>query len=182
MCSSAGTTAGTQPKCGNGGVSDAVTSELGDRQGSHPVKNPASILWQVFRGVARCCLPRFQGQPQHLKYQNRIKKVEHCTRADEVDVRYVTSDVADWRAAAVDTDVVDVLIQMLMWLVATAAAVSRVKTAAMLTMPRIRPNSTSLTDVIVATSCCHCSAVCFFIQLLSSSPSCSAPVVIIYYC
>ena len=24
--------------------------------------------------VARCCLPRFQGQPQHLKYQNRIKK------------------------------------------------------------------------------------------------------------
>ena len=68
----AGTTAGTQPKCGNGGVSDAVTSELGDRQSSHPVKNPASIFWQVFRGVARCCLPRFQGQPQHLKYQNRI--------------------------------------------------------------------------------------------------------------
>jgi len=22
--------------------------------------------------IARCCLPRFQGQPQHLKYQNRI--------------------------------------------------------------------------------------------------------------
>ena len=59
--------AGTQPNCGNGGVSDAVTSELGDRQSSHPVKNPASILWQVFRGIARCCLPRFQGQPQHLK-------------------------------------------------------------------------------------------------------------------
>jgi len=53
-------------------ASDAVTSELGDRQSSHPVKNPASILWQVFRGVARCCLPRFQGQLQHLKYQNRI--------------------------------------------------------------------------------------------------------------
>jgi len=70
----AGTTAGTQPKCGNGGVSDAVTSELGDRQSSHPVKNPASILWQVFRGVARCCLPRSQGQPQHLKYQNWILK------------------------------------------------------------------------------------------------------------
>ena len=68
----AGTTAGTQPKCGNGGVSDAVTFKLGDRQSSHPVKNPASILWQVFRGVARCCLPRFQGQLQHLKYQNRI--------------------------------------------------------------------------------------------------------------
>ena len=34
----AGTTAGTLPKCGNGGVSDAVTSELGDRQSSHPVK------------------------------------------------------------------------------------------------------------------------------------------------
>ena len=67
-----GTTAGTQPKCGNGGVSDAVTSELGDRQSSHPVKNPASVSWQVFRGVARCCLPRFQGQPQHLKYQNRF--------------------------------------------------------------------------------------------------------------
>ena len=27
-----------------------------------------------FRGVARCCLPRFQGQPQHLKYQNWIFK------------------------------------------------------------------------------------------------------------
>ena len=48
------------------------TNELGDRQSSHPVKNPASIFWQFFRGVARCCLPRFQGQPQHLKYQNRI--------------------------------------------------------------------------------------------------------------
>ena len=49
----AGITAGTQPKCGNGGVSDAVTSELGDRQSSHPVKNPASVLWQVFLpGVA----------------------------------------------------------------------------------------------------------------------------------
>ena len=67
-----GTTAGTLPKCGNGGVSDTVTSELGGRQSSHPVKNPASMFWQVFRGVARCCLPRFQGQPQHLKYQNRI--------------------------------------------------------------------------------------------------------------
>ena len=31
-------------------------------------------IWQVFRGIARCCLPRFQGQPQLLKYQNRIKK------------------------------------------------------------------------------------------------------------
>jgi len=37
----------------NGGVSDAVTSEWGDRQSSHPVKNPASVLWQVFLpGVA----------------------------------------------------------------------------------------------------------------------------------
>ena len=42
-----GTTAGTQPKCGNGKVSDAVTSELGDKQSSHPDKNPASVLWQV---------------------------------------------------------------------------------------------------------------------------------------
>jgi len=25
---------------------------LGDRQSSHPVKNLASVLWQVFRGVA----------------------------------------------------------------------------------------------------------------------------------
>jgi len=72
------TTAGTQPKCGNGGVSDAVTSELGDRQSSHPVKNPASILWQVFRAIARCCLPRFQGQPQHLKYQNRSRWLSIC--------------------------------------------------------------------------------------------------------
>jgi len=57
-------------------LADAVTSEFGDRQSIHPVKNPASIFWQVFRGVARCCLPRFQGQPQHLKYQNRIKKAD----------------------------------------------------------------------------------------------------------
>jgi len=35
----AGTTAGTQPKCGNGEVSDAVTSNS-----SHPVKNTASIF------------------------------------------------------------------------------------------------------------------------------------------
>ena len=40
-------------------LADAVTSEFGDRQSIHPVKNPASIFWQVFRGVARCCLPRF---------------------------------------------------------------------------------------------------------------------------
>jgi len=56
----AGTTAGTQPKCGNSGVSDAVTSELGDRQSSHPVKTLLQYSWQVFRGVARCCLPRFR--------------------------------------------------------------------------------------------------------------------------
>jgi len=49
----AGTTAGTQPKCGNGGVSDAVTSELGDRQSSRPVENPALVFRQVFLpGVA----------------------------------------------------------------------------------------------------------------------------------
>ena len=40
------------------------------------------LLWQVFRGVARCCLPRFQGQSQHLKYQNRIlKKVSLAHKA-----------------------------------------------------------------------------------------------------
>ena len=83
-----GTTAGTLPKCGNGGVSDAVTSELRDRQSSHPVKNPASVLWQVFRGVARCCLPRFQGQPQHLKYQNRIKKNSTTTPLHPLTVQY----------------------------------------------------------------------------------------------
>ena len=46
-----------------------------------PCKNPASVLWQVFRDVARCCLPRFQGQPQHLKYQNWIfKKIGRSRR------------------------------------------------------------------------------------------------------
>jgi len=69
----AGTTAGTQPKCGNGGVSDAVTSELGDRQSSHPVKNPASVLWQVFRGVARCCLPRFKDNRSTLNTKTGYK-------------------------------------------------------------------------------------------------------------
>jgi len=39
------------------------------------LKTLLQYFWQVFRGVARCCLPRFQGQPQHLKYQNRIKKI-----------------------------------------------------------------------------------------------------------
>jgi len=69
-----GGTAGTQPKCGNGGVSDAVTSELGDRQSSHPVKNPASILWQVFRGVAMCCLPRFRDNRSTLNTKTGYKK------------------------------------------------------------------------------------------------------------
>jgi len=28
--------------------------------------------WRMSVSVARCCLPRSPGQPQHLKYQNRI--------------------------------------------------------------------------------------------------------------
>ena len=39
------------------------------------LKTLLQYFWQVFRGIARCRLPRFQGQPQHLKYQNRIKKM-----------------------------------------------------------------------------------------------------------
>ena len=42
----------------------------------------ALVLWQVFRGVARCCLPRFQGQQQHLKYQNQIKKSEAAVQCE----------------------------------------------------------------------------------------------------
>jgi len=65
----AGTTSGTQPKCGNGGVSDADSSELGDRQSSHPVKNPASILWQLhhtLNSITRLGIPgsRDRGRPR----------------------------------------------------------------------------------------------------------------------
>ena len=41
-------------------VSDAVTSELGDRQSSHPVKNPASILWQVLEALPGVAYPGFR--------------------------------------------------------------------------------------------------------------------------
>jgi len=37
---------------------------MGVRQSSHPVKNPASILWQVFRGVA---YPGFRDNRSTLK-------------------------------------------------------------------------------------------------------------------
>ena len=85
-----GTTAGTQPKCRNGRVSDAVTSELGDRQSSHRVKNLASVLWQV----ARCCLPRSPGQPQHHKYQNWIwKNTWSCYSTYALWLRFVRQAV-----------------------------------------------------------------------------------------
>jgi len=54
---------------------------IGRAASQPPCKNHVSILWPVFRGVARCCLPRLQGQPQHLKYQNWIKKKSaECSR------------------------------------------------------------------------------------------------------
>jgi len=42
---------------GNGGVSDAVTSELGDRQSSHPVKNPASIFGKSLEALPGVAYP-----------------------------------------------------------------------------------------------------------------------------
>ena len=51
------------------------TSELGDRQSSRPVKTLLQYYGKSLEALpCRCCLPRFQGQPQHLKYQNWILK------------------------------------------------------------------------------------------------------------
>jgi len=42
--------AGTQPKCGNGGVSDAVTSELGDRLLQYYGKSLEALLGVAYPG------------------------------------------------------------------------------------------------------------------------------------
>jgi len=48
--------------------------ELGDRQSSHPVKTLLQYYGKSLEGCQVLPTP-VQGQPQHLKYQNRIKKV-----------------------------------------------------------------------------------------------------------
>jgi len=50
---------------------------LGDRQSSHPVKNPASIFWQVFKlpGVA---YPGFRDNRSTLNTKTGFKKKNAC--------------------------------------------------------------------------------------------------------
>jgi len=52
--------AGTQPKCGNGGVSDVVTSELGDRQSSHPVKTLFQYYGKTLEALPGVAYPGFR--------------------------------------------------------------------------------------------------------------------------
>ena len=70
----AGTTAGTQPKCGNGGVSDAVTSELGDRQSSHPVKNLLQYYGKSLEALPGVAYPGFRDNHSTLNTKTGFKK------------------------------------------------------------------------------------------------------------
>jgi len=47
-------------QCGNGGVSDAVTSELGDRQSSHPVKTLLQSYGKSLEALPGVAYPSFR--------------------------------------------------------------------------------------------------------------------------
>jgi len=69
-----GTTAGTLPKCGNGGVSDAVTSELGDRQSSHPVKTLLQYYSKSLEALPGVAYPGFRDNRSTLNTKTGLKK------------------------------------------------------------------------------------------------------------
>jgi len=70
-----GTTAGTQPKCRNGGVSDAVTSELGDRQSSHPVKTLLQYYGKSLEALPGVAYPGFRDNCSTLNTKTGFKKM-----------------------------------------------------------------------------------------------------------
>ena len=73
----AGTTAGTQPKCGNGGVSDAVTSELGDRHSSHPVKTLLQYYGKSLEALPGVACPGFRDNHRTLNTKTGFKKMSY---------------------------------------------------------------------------------------------------------
>jgi len=56
----AGTTAGTQPKCGNGGVSDAVTSELGIGRAATLLKTLLQYFGKSLEALPGVAYPGFK--------------------------------------------------------------------------------------------------------------------------
>jgi len=68
------TTAGTLPKCGNGRVSDAVTSELGDRQSSHPVKTRLQYYGKSLEALPGVAYPGFRDNRSTLNTKTGFKK------------------------------------------------------------------------------------------------------------
>jgi len=69
-----GTTAGTQPKCGNSRVSDAVTSELGDRQSSHPVKTLLHYYGKSLEALPGVAYPGFRDNRSTLNTKTGFLK------------------------------------------------------------------------------------------------------------
>ena len=76
----AGTTAGTQPKCGDGGVSDAVTSELGDRQSSHPVETLLQYYGKSLEALPGVAYPGFRDNRSTLNTKTGFKKKHYISR------------------------------------------------------------------------------------------------------
>ena len=66
--------AGTLPKCGNGGVSDAVTSELGDGQSSHPVKTLLQYYGKSLEALPGVAYPGFRDNRSTLNTKTGFKK------------------------------------------------------------------------------------------------------------
>ena len=71
----AGTMTGTQPKCGNGGVSDAVTSELRDRQSSHSVKTLRHYYGKFLEALPGVAYPGFRDNRSTLNTKTGFKKI-----------------------------------------------------------------------------------------------------------
>ena len=81
-----GTTAGTQPKCGNGGVSDAVTSELGDRQSSTLLKTLLQYYGKSLEALPGVAYPGFRDNRSTLNTKTGFlkKSAEAVARHDVV--------------------------------------------------------------------------------------------------
>ena len=69
-----GDMAGTLPKCGNGGISDAVTSELGDRQSSHPVKTLLQYYGKSLEALPGVAYPGFRDNRSTLNTKTGFLK------------------------------------------------------------------------------------------------------------
>jgi len=61
-------------KCGNGGISDAVTSELGDTQSSHPVKTLLQYYGKSLETLPGVAYPGFRDNRSTLNTKTGFKK------------------------------------------------------------------------------------------------------------